>query len=98
MFAISQPNLLANARRKYVLSSHISGQTSDSVSFEWAPFPVEMTGVSVMVPSPSGSKLLLVRNSENDSPTKFEIWAQAHVEKEFHIPRSVHGSVYADGW
>lgn len=98
MFAISQPNLLANARRKYILSSHISKQSCDSVSFEWAPFPVEMTGVSVMVPSPSGSKLLVIRNSESDSPTRFEIWDQGSVEKEFHIPRSVHGSVYADGW
>ncbi|XP_071940515.1 acylamino-acid-releasing enzyme-like isoform X1 [Coffea arabica] len=98
MFAISQPNLLANVRRRYILSSHISNKSSDSVSFEWAPFPVEMTGVFTIVPSPSGSKLLVVRNAENDSPTRFEIWGPAQVEKEFQVPRSIHGSVYADGW
>ena len=57
-----------------------------------------MTGVFTIVPSPSGSKLLVVRNAENDSPTRFEIWGPAQVEKEFQVPRSIHGSVYADGW
>lgn len=98
MFAISQPNLLANVRRKSILASHILKQGSDSVSFHWAPFPVEMTGVSAIIPSPSGSKLLVVRNSENDSPTRFEVWGASQVEKEFHVPHSIHGSVYCDGW
>ncbi|PQM34123.1 acylamino-acid-releasing enzyme [Prunus yedoensis var. nudiflora] len=98
MFSISQPNLLANKRKKFILSSHISRGSNNSVNFQWAPFPVEMTGVSVIVPSPSGAKLLVVRNPENESPCQFEIWGRAQVEKEFHIPQSVHGSVYADGW
>lgn len=98
MFSISQPNLLANKRRKYILSSHIVKESDGFTSFQWAPFPIEMTGVSTMVPSPSGSKLLVVRNSENESPTQFEIWGASEVEKEFHIPHSVHGSVYSDGW
>ncbi|XP_061991787.1 acylamino-acid-releasing enzyme isoform X1 [Rosa rugosa] len=98
MFSFSQPNLLANKMRKFILSSHILKESSNSVNFQWGPFPVEMTGVSVIVPSPSGAKLLVVRNPENDSPCQFEIWGPAQVEKEFHIPQSVHGSVYADGW
>ncbi|KAA8527690.1 hypothetical protein F0562_035441 [Nyssa sinensis] len=98
MFSISQPNLLSNKRRKYILSSHILKESNSSVSFQWTPFPIEMTGVSVMVPSPSGSKLLVVRNSENESPTQFEIWGPFQLEKELHIPQSIHGSVYSDGW
>lgn len=98
MFSISQPNLLANKRRKYILSCNIVKESNGFASFQWAPFPVEMTGVSTMVPSPSGSKLLVVRNSENESPTQFEIWSASQVDKEFHIPHSVHGSVYSDGW
>ncbi|KAJ6988566.1 hypothetical protein NC653_021474 [Populus alba x Populus x berolinensis] len=98
MFSISQANLLANKRRKYALSANISKGSGNSVNFQWSPFPVEMTGVSTVVPSPSGSKLLVVRNPENESPTRFEIWNQGHVEKEFNIPQSVHGSVYCDGW
>ncbi|BFG14002.1 hypothetical protein CerSpe_002760 [Prunus speciosa] len=98
MFSISQPNLSANKRKKFILTSHVLRESNNSVNFQWAPFPVEMTGVSVMVPSPSGAKLLVVRDPEKESPCQFEIWGRAQVEKEFHIPQSVHGSVYADGW
>ncbi|XP_011091099.1 acylamino-acid-releasing enzyme-like isoform X2 [Sesamum indicum] len=98
MFLISQPDLLSNKMRKSILSSHILQKSNNSVSFHWAPFPIEMTGVSAVVPSPSGSKLLVIRNSEGDSPTHFEIWDQSQVKKEFAIPRSIHGSVYSDGW
>ncbi|KAI3469675.1 hypothetical protein Pfo_026338 [Paulownia fortunei] len=97
MFLISQPNLLSNKSRKSILSSHILQKSSNSVSFHWAPFPIEMTGVSAVVPSPSGSKLLVIRNSEVDSPTHFEICDPSKV-KEFAIPHSIHGTVYSDGW
>ena len=98
MFSFSQPNLMANKMRKFILSSHILKESSKTVNFQWGPFPIEMTGVSVVVPSPSGAKLLVVRNPEKDSPCQFEIWGPAQVEKEFHIPQTVHGSVYTDGW
>ncbi|KAJ8768341.1 hypothetical protein K2173_021494 [Erythroxylum novogranatense] len=98
MFSISQSNLLANKRRKFILSANIANQKNNSVNFQWAPFPVEMIGVSTVVPSPSGLKLLVVRNSENDSPTHFEVWSQSELEQEFDVPQSVHGSVYVDGW
>ncbi|KAM1624203.1 hypothetical protein COP1_022341 [Malus domestica] len=98
MFSISQPNLLANKMKKFILSPHVSRGSNKSVSFQWTPFPVEMTGVSVIAPSPSGEKLLVARNPEKESPCRFEIWSQAQVEKEFHIPPSVHGPVYTDGW
>ncbi|KAM3708097.1 hypothetical protein ACJW31_02G073000 [Castanea mollissima] len=98
MFSISQTNLLANKRRKSILSTHIFKDNNSSVNFRWSPFPVEMTGVSTIVPSPSGSKLFVVRNPESESPSQFEIWGSSQLEKEFHIPQSVHGSVYTDGW
>ncbi|XP_050372077.1 acylamino-acid-releasing enzyme [Argentina anserina] len=98
MFSFSQPNLMANKMRKFILSSHISKESSNSINFQWGLFPMEMTGVSLIVPSPSGAKLLVVRNPEKDSPCQFEIWGPAQVEKEFHIPQTVHGPVYADGW
>jgi len=98
MFALSQANLLANKKKKFMLSGHISNESNQSVNFHWAPFPIEMTGASAFVPSPSGLKLLVIRNPENESPTKFEIWNSSQVEKEFHIPQKVHGSVYVDGW
>lgn len=94
MFLINQPNLLSNKLRKSILSSHISHTSDNSVSFQWSRFPIELTGVSSIVPSPSGSRLLVIRNSEGDSPTHFEIWDQSGVQKDF----SIHGSVYLDGW
>ncbi|KAF3671497.1 putative transcription factor UNE12-like [Capsicum annuum] len=98
LFSISQPNLLENKKRRYALFSHISKERGDSVQFYWVAFPIEMGTTSLMVPSPSGSKLLVVRNAENDCPTCFEIWNSSQVEREFHIPSSIHGSVYSDGW
>ncbi|KAL1192700.1 Acylamino-acid-releasing enzyme [Cardamine amara subsp. amara] len=98
MFVMSQANLLANKRRKFMLATHNSKESEESVKFQLSPFPIEMNGVSAFVPSPSGLKLLVVRNSENESLTQFEIWSSSQLEKEFHIPQKVHGSVYVDGW
>ncbi|KAF7806945.1 acylamino-acid-releasing enzyme-like [Senna tora] len=98
MFCISQPNLLENKRRKFILSSTIFKESNSSVKFQWAPFPIELYGVSIIAPSPSGAKLLVVRNPENEGPSRFEIWSSSHMEKEFHISPAVHGSVYTDGW
>ncbi|KZV17829.1 acylamino-acid-releasing enzyme-like [Dorcoceras hygrometricum] len=98
MFSISQPNTLANKKRKSILSSHILHKSDDSVAFQWTPFPIEVTGVSAMVPSPSGTMLLIIRNSEDGSPTHFEIWGPSDVKKDFVVAQSVHGSVYTDGW
>jgi len=98
MFSVSQSNLLANKRRKFILSAQIASESSNSVTFQWAQFPVEMANASLIVPSPSGSKLLIVKNPENDSPVQLEIWGSSQLEKEFHIPQSVHGSVYTDKW
>lgn len=98
MFSVSQGNLLANKKRTVIISSHVSKTSKQSVDFQWTPFPIEMTGVSTVIPSPSGSKLLVVRNKENESPTQLEIWGPSLLEKEIHIPQSVHGSIYTEGW
>ncbi|ONK60593.1 uncharacterized protein A4U43_C08F20250 [Asparagus officinalis] len=97
MFLINQVNLLANKNRTFILSSNISKST-DSVSFQWSPFPVEIQGASAIVPSPSGSKLLVVRNKGQESSTELEIWGPSCLEKEIHIQKLVHGSLYTDRW
>ncbi|KNA08562.1 hypothetical protein SOVF_161600 [Spinacia oleracea] len=98
IFSINQQNLLANKLRKSLISASIRKDDDNPINIEWTPFPMELSGVALMVPSPSGLKLLIVRNPENDSPTKLEIWGPSALEKEFHIPQSIHGSVYSDGW
>ncbi|KAF6990931.1 hypothetical protein CFC21_008075, partial [Triticum aestivum] len=46
MVSVSQSDLLANKKRSFLLNTHISKSSSKSVSFQWSPFPVEMSGVS----------------------------------------------------
>ncbi|PKA61420.1 acylaminoacyl-peptidase [Apostasia shenzhenica] len=98
MFLFGQTDLLANKKRKFILSSHIAKSNDQSIDFQWSPFPVEMDDVSSIVPSPSGSKLLVIRHKENQSPMELEIWGSAHLEKSIRIPQSVHGTLYTDGW
>ena len=67
------------------------------------PFGVESRGVSLSVPSPSGRRLLVVRNPEGSSDaTKggvvLEVWAGGRLAAEVEVPASVHGAVYADGF
>jgi acylaminoacyl-peptidase len=98
MFSITQADLLANNTRKHILYSHISRHGTDPLECQWSPFPIEMTGVSVVVPSPSGSKLLVVRNGEKGSCTKLQIVDQSHVDKEIHVDQSTHGPLFTDEW
>lgn len=98
MFSVSQPDLLANNNRKHILYSHIMRHATNSLECYWSPFPIEMTGVSLVVPSNLGSKLLVVRNGEKGSPTKLQIVDQSHVEKEIHVDQSIHGPLFTDEW
>lgn len=99
MFSITQPDILANKNKNFIMSCNVLKESDGSVKFLWAQFPIEMRGVSMIVPSPSGSKLLVIRNPENEAdPSCFEIWSSSCLEKEFLIPQSMHGSVYNDGW
>jgi acylaminoacyl-peptidase len=98
MFSISQADVLANNTRKHILYSHIMKQGTNPLECQWSPFPVEMTGVSVVVPSPSGSKLLVVRNGEKGSCTKLQIVDQSHVDKEMHVDQSIHVPLFTDEW
>ncbi|KAK1295965.1 hypothetical protein QJS10_CPB15g01914 [Acorus calamus] len=87
MFSVGQPDLLANKKRTLILSSHISEENNCSVKFHWSPFPIEMVGVSTVVPSPSGSKLLVVRKKDSGSPMQLEIWDHSRLEKEIRVPQ-----------
>lgn len=102
MVAMNQVNLVANSKRKYVSSVHIPREVNETAC-SWSAFPFELTGVSLVVPSLSGGKLLVIRNAEptgkdGSTSTKLEVWSSAQLIREIIVPTSVHGSVYADGW
>eukprot|EP00897_Mesotaenium_endlicherianum_P009424 jgi/Mesen1/850/ME000112S11000 len=104
MVAMSQRNVGANSTRKYVSTAHIPEPQGDLSYFHWAPFPLELSKVALVAPSPSGARLLIVRNPEPggiDSPpppVKLEIWGAGRLLKEVAVAPSLHGPVFADGW
>ncbi|GKD18320.1 hypothetical protein Tco_1207478, partial [Tanacetum coccineum] len=94
-WTFNSPNVKGLALCLYnVISEDFDG----GLDVEWASFPNEVIGASLIMPSPSGSKLLAVRNPENDLATHLEIWGPFQLEKEIRVPQSMHGSMYADGW
>ncbi|XP_057818724.2 acylamino-acid-releasing enzyme 1 isoform X1 [Cryptomeria japonica] len=104
MISLSQLNLPANKKRKFVLSAHILEEmNNNSIDYNWSPFPIDHTGATLVVPSPSGLNLLVVRNGDHDikeasTPVQLEIWGPAQMRKEIFVPPSIHGPLFTDGW
>lgn len=103
MISMSQMNIPANKKRTFFLSAHIPEEVGNPANCHWSPFPVEQTGASLVVPSPSGLNVLVVRNGESSSkdaspPVQLEIWGPGQLRKEIFVPPSVHGPLYTDGW
>lgn len=96
MFPMSQANLLANKRIKFMSSTHISKESKESVNFHCGQFPIEMTGVSAFVPSPSCLKLLVVRNSEKW--ISYPIWDMEFVSGREGVPHSAESSCLYIRW
>ncbi|XP_024366929.1 acylamino-acid-releasing enzyme 1 isoform X1 [Physcomitrium patens] len=98
--AMSQVNLPANAKRTFLSTVYIPETSSATITdYHWSPFPFEISGASLIVPSPSGAKVLIIRNpKDSTSPTNLEIWGPGQLLREIFVASSVHGSVYGDGW
>jgi len=102
--AMSQINLPANAKRTFMSTVYIPDATTANITdYHWSPFPFELSGAALIVPSPSGAKLLIVRKADANgkdgaSATKLEIWGPGQLLKEIFVAASVHGTIYADGW
>ncbi|KAL3679424.1 hypothetical protein R1sor_022380 [Riccia sorocarpa] len=101
--AMSQFNLHGNAKRTFMSTVYIPDANASAEDYHWSPFPFELSGALLIVPSPSGSKLLIVRKAdpaakEATSPMKLEIWGPGQLLSELFVPPSLHGPVYADGW
>ncbi|KAI5063870.1 hypothetical protein GOP47_0020540 [Adiantum capillus-veneris] len=103
LVAMSEVNLVANSKRKYLSFINIPKEQEKEATCNWSAFPFELTGISLLLPSSSGQKLLVVRNSDSTpkngaNPTKLEVWNSAQLVKEIWVPASIHGSIYVDGW
>ena len=89
------------ASRKYLTCSEL---TSNDARLPYLrqvnPWPFELTGVSNIIPSPSGRLLAIVR-SENDVKADkkkqfIEIWDGVHLAQKVDTS-SAHGNIYAEG-
>lgn len=102
--AMSQVNLPANAKRTFMSTVYIPDATTANISdYHWSPFPFELSGAALIVPSPTGTKLLIVRKADANgkdgtSAVKLEVWGPGQLLKEIFVAPSVHGAIYADGW
>ncbi|OAE21003.1 hypothetical protein AXG93_2024s1160 [Marchantia polymorpha subsp. ruderalis] len=101
--AMSSVNLQANAKRTFISTVYIPDPSGNAEDYHWSPFPFELGGALLIVPSPSGTKLLIVRKAdpiakEGPAAIKLEIWGPGQLLKELFVAPSVHGSLYADGW
>ena len=100
LYLQQQRDLNANAQRKSLGSLSVPLDASSPTLS--SPFPMELKGVALVAPSPSGRRLLLVRQVPKGEPgagsTVLEIWSSGRLLKEYKVPLAVHGSVYAEGF
>jgi acylaminoacyl-peptidase len=90
----SQRDLEANAPRSYLQTVRVDERLR-------APsFGFELRGATLTVPSPSGRRMLVVRNPTpaSSGPLLLELWGGGRLLREVEVPPSLHGAVYADGW
>jgi acylaminoacyl-peptidase len=93
MLTASQRDFEANAPRAFLQSVRVDERLH-------APsFGFELRGAALAVPSPSGRRMLVVRNpTPASSALLLELWGGGRLMREIEVPSSLHGAVYADGW
>ena len=90
----TQRDLEGNKPRSFCSTVHLADRRA-------AAFGLEMRGVTLAVPSPSGRRMLVVRNPTGDGAVKgvlLELWGGGRLLREVEVPPSLHGAVYAEGW
>lgn len=100
----NQRDLANNAMRRFVSTVHIPVSVIVGAAPTMIPsLPWQLRPDVVLVsPSPSGCRMLVVRQSDgpgkDKEPTILEIWGGGRLLKEVEVPRSVHRGVFNDGW
>lgn len=97
-----QRDLANNTVRRFVSTVHVPVSVIMGAAPTMIPaLPWQLRPDVVMTcPSPSGCRMLVVRQSEANekAPTVLEIWGGGRLLKETEVPRSVHRGVFNDGW
>ncbi|KAL4526114.1 hypothetical protein Ndes2526B_g01069 [Nannochloris sp. 'desiccata'] len=98
----SQRNLPANAQRKFLTHFSLNEAVLEHGEADTS-LPLDLRDALMVSPSPSGKHMLIVRpasagNGNKDTSAILEIWDRSRVLQEIHVPCSLHGSMYNDGW
>jgi len=98
----SQRNLRANAQRKFLTFFSLNEAVLEHGEADTS-LPLDLCNALMVSPSPSGKRMLVVRpfsaeNGSKDTSAVLEIWDRTKVTQEIHVPSSLHGSIYNDGW
>eukprot|EP00884_Botryococcus_braunii_P019747 jgi/Botrbrau1/6456/Bobra.0034s0031.1 len=96
----AQRNLLANAMRQYICSYNVSAGFMEPGQVAPRPsLPLELKDVLLVSQSPSGKKVLLVRAGSGETEAAIlEVWGASRLLKELRVPKTLHGSIFNDGW
>ena len=96
---VTQRDLEANQQRTSV--QQMALPLSSGAAWHAPAFGFELRGATLALPSPSGRRMLVVRNAAPGAAaqdTVLELWGGGRVLREVEVPAAVHGPVYADGW
>ena len=94
---LSQRNIPANNQRKF-LTNFLLNEAVLEIGEADTSLPIDLRDATVIAPSPSGKRMLVVRAGNGETSAVFELWDRSRVVQEVHVPSALHGAVYNDGW
>ena len=91
-------NLSGNTQRKWLNQFQLNEASLEAGEVETG-LPIELTGTTMVSPSPSGGKILMVRPGKNDKTSiVLEVWNRGKLLQEIEVSSEMHGPIYNDGW
>jgi len=95
---LTQKDLPGNMQRRFMSQFQLDDQTLKGGQVDIS-LPLEIKDAIFISPSPSGSKMIVVKEGETEkSSAVVQVWNRLSMEYELVVPEKMHGSVMNDGW
>lgn len=95
---LTQRDLPGNMQRRFMSQFQLDDQTLEGGQVDIS-LPQEMKDTTFIAPSPSGSKMIVVKEGGSEkSSAILQVWNRLSMEYELVVPEKMHGSVMNDGW
>ena len=95
---MSQKNLPGNSQRKWMTQFQLTEAVLEAGEAEIG-LPVELSGATMVAPSPSGKKLVIAKSGKDDkNAATLEVWNRGKLMMEIDVSSEMHGAIYNDGW